>query len=78
MNESITRAAGAVHGQELPPEAMEDLIRGLGRTPRQRTTLYADAPTERRAASFAAAPLTDPVNTPARRYERRPESAAAD
>ena len=24
MNESITRAAGAVHGQEMPPEAMED------------------------------------------------------
>ncbi len=23
MNESITRAAGAVHGQEMPPEAME-------------------------------------------------------
>jgi FO synthase len=74
MNESITRAAGAVHGQEMPPEAMEELICGIGRTPRQRTTLYADAPTERRATSFAAAPLTDPINTPARRYER----AAAD
>jgi FO synthase len=78
MNESITRAAGAVHGQEMPPEAMEALIRGLGRGPRQRTTLYGDAPAARRAASFAAAPLTEPVNTPARRYERRRESAAAD
>ncbi len=78
MNESITRAAGAVHGQEMPPEAMEELIRGLGRTPRQRTTLYADAPAMRRAASFAAAPLTEPINTPARRYERRREPAAAD
>jgi FO synthase len=74
MNESITRAAGAVHGQEMPPEAMEELIRSIGRTPRQRTTLYADTPAERRTTSFAAAPLTDPVNTPARRYER----AAAD
>jgi FO synthase len=74
MNESITRAAGAVHGQEMPPEAMEELIRGIGRTPRQRTTLYADALGERRTTSFAAAPLTDPINTPARRYER----AAAD
>jgi hypothetical protein len=45
---------------------------------RQRTTLYADAPAERRAASFAAAPLTEPVNTPARRWERHPEPAAAD
>jgi FO synthase len=77
MNESITRAAGAVHGQEMPPESMERVIRALGREPRQRTTLYADAPAERRAASFDAAPLTDPVNTPARRWERHPESAAA-
>jgi FO synthase len=77
MNESITRAAGAVHGQEMPPAAMEALIRGIGRTPRQRTTLYADAPSARQAAAFAAAPLVEPVNTPARRYERDRESAAA-
>jgi FO synthase len=78
MNESITRAAGAVHGQEMPPESIEALIRSLGREPRQRTTLYADAPAARKAASFGAAPLMDPVNTPARRYERQPQSAAAD
>jgi FO synthase len=78
MNESITRAAGAVHGQEMPPESMEALIRSLGREPRQRTTLYANASTERKAASFRAVPLTEPVNTPARRYERQPQSAAAD
>lgn len=40
MNESITRAAGAQHGQELAPPAMEALILGHGRRPRQRTTLY--------------------------------------
>ncbi|MFL5265695.1 MAG: 5-amino-6-(D-ribitylamino)uracil--L-tyrosine 4-hydroxyphenyl transferase CofH [Stellaceae bacterium] len=78
MNESITRAAGAVHGQEMPPESMEELIRSLGRTPRQRTTLYGDASAERKAASFGAAPLVEPVNTPARRYERHRESVAAD
>jgi FO synthase len=77
MNESITRAAGAVHGQEMPPESMEQVIRALGRRPRQRTTLYADAPTARQAASFGTAPLTEPVNTPARRWERHPERAAA-
>lgn len=70
MNESITRAAGAVHGQEMNPEAMETLIRSLGRTPRQRTTLYQNAPAERRAASFGALPLAPPIDTPARRYER--------
>jgi FO synthase len=77
MNESITRAAGAVHGQEMPPETMEALIRSLGRVPRQRTTLYADAPQSRRRASFGAAPLSEPINTPARKYERH-ESAAGD
>jgi FO synthase len=77
MNESITRAAGAVHGQEMPPESMEQVIRALGREPRQRTTLYADVPAERRAASFGAARLTDPINTRARRWERHPERAAA-
>ncbi len=78
MNESITRAAGAVHGQEMAPESMEALIRSLGREPRQRTTLYADAPAARKAASFGAAALTEPINTPARRYERHHQSAAAD
>jgi FO synthase len=44
MNESITRAAGAVHGQELCAEDLERLIRAAGRTPRQRTTSYGLAP----------------------------------
>jgi FO synthase len=62
MNESISRAAGAAHGQELPPERMEELIRSLGRTPRQRTTVYGEAPDERRQASFGAPPLLEPLN----------------
>jgi FO synthase len=66
MNESISRSAGSEHGQEMPPEAMELLIRSNGRIPRQRTTLYADAPPDRRAASFAAAPLAEPLNPPVR------------
>jgi FO synthase len=70
MNESITRAAGASHGQEMPPEAMERIIRDLGREPWQRTTLYQAVPTERQRASFNAAPLAPPIDTPARRYER--------
>ena len=44
MNENISRAAGASHGQELTPEAMEELIRSVGRVPRRRTTLYLDVP----------------------------------
>ena len=64
MNESISRAAGASHGQELPPEGMEEAIRAAGRTPRQRTTLYGTPPPERIAASFGAAPLAEPLNPP--------------
>ncbi len=66
MNESISRAAGAAHGQELPPEQMEHLIRSVGRRPRQRTTLYGVVPDEQRAAGRGAAPLAPPVNPPAR------------
>src|ERR1043165_5551097 len=54
MNESISRAAGTEHGQEFAPERMDTLITSLGRTPRQRTTLYQDAPAERRAKSYKA------------------------
>jgi FO synthase len=67
MNESISRAAGTEHGQEFPPEAMEDLIRSLGRTPEQRTTLYGPVPEERRAASLNAAALAPVVLTPPRK-----------
>jgi FO synthase len=74
MNESITRAAGAVHGEELPPAEMEALINAIGRKPAQRTTLYEEVAAERRVASFKAAPLAVPVLTPAHRYEREPES----
>jgi FO synthase len=72
MNESISRAAGADHGQEFPPEAMEQAIRAIGRTPRQRTTLYGDAPPDRVAASFGAAPLSEPLNPPANEAGLRP------
>ncbi len=44
MDESISRAAGASHGQEMSPAMMENLIHSMGRTPRQRTTLYATSP----------------------------------
>jgi FO synthase len=67
MNESISRAAGTQHGQEFPPEAMEALIRSIGRVPQQRDTLYRAVPEERRAASFGAAELAPVVMTPPRR-----------
>jgi FO synthase len=41
MNESITRAAGATHGQEMTPSDMRELAASLGRSLARRTTLYA-------------------------------------
>jgi FO synthase len=66
MNESISRAAGSEWGQELPPEAMEALIRSAGRVPRQRTTTYGNPPEEQVRRSFGAPPLAEPSNPPAR------------
>ena len=43
MEESITRAAGASHGAEMTPQALQALARNVGRAPRRRTTLYGDA-----------------------------------
>ena len=40
MDESITRAAGAKHGQQLSASRMGDLITSINRRPRQRNTLY--------------------------------------
>jgi FO synthase len=42
MNESISRAAGAEHGQEIPPSQMIDIANAIGRPAKQRTTLYAE------------------------------------
>ncbi len=44
MNENISRAAGASHGQELTAQDMRGLIASVGRTPLRRTTLYDAVP----------------------------------
>ena len=41
MDENISRAAGASHGQGLTPEGLAEIAREAGRPLRQRTTLYA-------------------------------------
>ncbi len=66
MNESISRAAGSEHGQEMPPERMEAVIRSAGRRARQRTTLYGTPPAGQTERSFGAAALAEPYNPPAR------------
>jgi FO synthase len=54
MNESITRAAGAAHGQEISAKDIEGLIGAAGRESRQRTTDYGEPTRERRLASTRA------------------------
>ncbi len=71
MNESITRAAGAGHGQETSPAAMIALIEAAGRRPRQRTTGYQDAAPDAVERGLRAPELAAVVNTPVRKYERQ-------
>jgi len=44
INESITRSAGAAHGQCIDAEHLRGLATAAGRVPWQRTTLYQDLP----------------------------------
>ncbi|TKT72072.1 7,8-didemethyl-8-hydroxy-5-deazariboflavin synthase subunit CofH [Afipia massiliensis] len=55
MDESISRSAGASHGQEMTPQDMEAIILSAGRIPRQRTTFYRNAEEDVRLRSFDAA-----------------------
>jgi FO synthase len=71
MNESISRAAGTTHGQETSPQGMAAMIEAAGRTPRQRNTVYGDTTDERIAAGLAADEITEIINTPAKKYERK-------
>ena len=40
MNENISRAAGASHGQEMTEQSFREIVEPLGRNLRQRSTLY--------------------------------------
>jgi len=66
MDETITRSAGAVHGQEMTPARMEGIIRAIGRVPRQRDTMYRDVTAERYQASFLPRPAGVGMSVPAR------------
>ena len=68
MNESISRAAGASHGQEFTVAGMRDLITAAGRIPQQRTTRY-EPVTE--VGKFGDTTL----NSPHLSFRRRPESS---
>jgi FO synthase len=78
MNESITRAAGSGHGQEWTPERIETLLADVDRRPRMRTTLYADAPEERRRAALQARPLAEVSDQGAGKLQRSKLIAALE
>ena len=71
MNETITRAAGAVHGQEILPEKLEAVIREAGRIPAQRTTLYGEPSSAQQEAAFAAPALSACETTSLRRMAKK-------
>ncbi len=75
MNESITRAAGTQHGQETAPPEMLELIRTAQRKPRQRSTTYGEVPADIQARGMQAPELSEIINTPAKRFERKAEKA---
>lgn len=56
MSESITRAAGATHGQEVTGSEMEVIISAAQRQPKQRTTLYGNPDEQQRRRAHAEPP----------------------
>ncbi|MBA3728360.1 MAG: bifunctional FO biosynthesis protein CofGH [Actinobacteria bacterium] len=61
MEESISRMAGAEWGIRKEPEDFEEVIREIGRTPAERTTLYGRVP--RRQTSSASRPRSSNQKT---------------
>jgi FO synthase len=60
MDENISRAAGASHGQELDESSFAEIVAPLGRPLEQRTTLYGRTSTVGRRLR----PLSEQVSEP--------------
>ena len=70
MNESITRAAGADHGQEWHPSDLEEAILKMERNPKMRTTNYEAAPQKMKELALKASTLKQVENTAAQKLQR--------
>ena len=70
MNESITRAAGADHGQEWHPADLEETILKMERNPKMRTTNYEAAPQKMKELALKASTLKQVENTAAQKLQR--------
>ncbi|MGO4395919.1 5-amino-6-(D-ribitylamino)uracil--L-tyrosine 4-hydroxyphenyl transferase CofH [Variovorax sp. M-6] len=75
MNETISRAAGASHGQEMTAMDMEAMLRSMGRVPLQRTTAYGTPPADAKAKARAVTTPVSPVRIDFR--QREPAAATA-
>ncbi|MEZ5493937.1 MAG: 5-amino-6-(D-ribitylamino)uracil--L-tyrosine 4-hydroxyphenyl transferase CofH [Pseudomonadales bacterium] len=71
MNESITRAAGATHGQENSPENLDAMIRAAQRTPQHRSTLYGAVDAAHIQQSYGAEELLPLINDITERPARK-------
>jgi len=60
MNESITRSAGAAHGEELAIDKLESIASSIGRKPWQRTTFYKAMP-DAQIAKARTSDLLEPI-----------------
>ena len=67
MDENISRAAGAAHGQRMDEDTFREIVEPLGRPLEQRTTLYGTPPEAQRRASYAAAELAPVLQTEPRK-----------
>ena len=68
MNESISRAAGASHGQELTLDKVNALVENIGRFAQQRTTLYKEPVKSRKSMAVNVEPLMPVRNRHAKEY----------
>ena len=68
INESITRAAGAAHGQMWTPTDIEQAIVGAGRSPVQRNTRYEPTVVSQTAGQLRSDAIKWVSHTPAGRY----------
>ncbi|MEQ8953664.1 MAG: 5-amino-6-(D-ribitylamino)uracil--L-tyrosine 4-hydroxyphenyl transferase CofH, partial [Gammaproteobacteria bacterium] len=70
MNESITRAAGAEHGQEWAAAQIEAALTAAGKQARMRTTLYGNAPVGQAQLAKNPPTLSDSVLDSALKKQR--------
>lgn len=71
MNETISRSAGASHGQEMTAPRMEALLESMGRVPRQRSTLYEDVPMAMQQRAREDKPAIQPLLPLMRKHAKR-------